>query len=58
METILWYTVVICMIAVIAINLVLPCALRRTMRSDRARAISRLYGLHYQRRNSLTSDKR
>jgi hypothetical protein len=62
METILFYTTITLLGAVIVINLVLPLALayhvRRLTTISRFSAIKSLYGQHYRRRNSLTSDKR
>lgn len=62
METILYVIIMTCIVAGIAINLVLPCAYscrsHRLAESRRLSAIKSLYGHHYQRQAFLMCDKR
>jgi hypothetical protein len=62
METVLSTITITLLGVVIAINLVVALIGyghgRRMDRRSRAKAISRLYGQHFQRKNSLTSGKR
>lgn len=61
METTLFSITIILLVAVTAINLVLPLAhwlrVRHLNRTAKLDTVKRLYGLHYQRNHSLTSGK-